>query len=412
MFDPNIQVPYSDTYTVGFQRAARRARSAIEVRYVGTRNRDQWDDLQLQREPNILENGFLDEFKLAQAEPAGEHRGGCGTTATRARSPTSDRARARSRCRSTWRSSAASPRRRRGDAAQLHVDELDELELHQPARPLHGESVHAGRHEREHRPGGRPGARRRTSLAAGLPRELLPRQPGHARRRARHRPTAASRSTTRSSCSSAAGSSNGLQFDVNYVVRQRLRATRATRSACRAARRRAAPGDVTHALKGTLGLRAAVRPRQAVRHRTSNAWVDGIVGGWVWSGTTRIQSGDLIDLGNVRVVGMTRAGSARRVPAAQGRRRTSSTRGRRTSSTNTIKAYSTSATSPTGYGASDAPTGRYFAPANGPDCIETINGNYGDCGVRTLHRDGTDPLPHGLEPAQEHQLPAQGASSR
>ena len=31
-----------------------------------------------------------------------------------------------------------------------------------------------------------------------------------------------------------------------------------------------------------------------------------------------------------------------------------------------------------------APTGRYLAPANGPDCIETINGGYGDCGLRTL----------------------------
>ena len=31
-----------------------------------------------------------------------------------------------------------------------------------------------------------------------------------------------------------------------------------------------------------------------------------------------------------------------------------------------------------------APTGRYFAPANGPDCIETISGSYGECGVRTF----------------------------
>ena len=30
-----------------------------------------------------------------------------------------------------------------------------------------------------------------------------------------------------------------------------------------------------------------------------------------------------------------------------------------------------------------APTGRYLAPANGPDCIETSPG-YGDCGVRSL----------------------------
>ena len=39
---------------------------------------------------------------------------------------------------------------------------------------------------------------------------------------------------------------------------------------------------------------------------------------------------------------------------------------------NTILAFSVSATSASGY-AGAAPTGRYFAPANGPDCIEVDN---------------------------------------
>jgi hypothetical protein len=50
---------------------------------------------------------------------------------------------------------------------------------------------------------------------------------------------------------------------------------------------------------------------------------------------------------------------------------------------NTVKAFAVSATSPTGYGALGAPTGRYLAPANGPACIETAPG-YGDCGVGSL----------------------------
>jgi hypothetical protein len=37
---------------------------------------------------------------------------------------------------------------------------------------------------------------------------------------------------------------------------------------------------------------------------------------------------------------------------------------------NTVAAFSTSATSPTGYGPLGPPSGRYFAPANGPDCVE------------------------------------------
>jgi hypothetical protein len=52
---------------------------------------------------------------------------------------------------------------------------------------------------------------------------------------------------------------------------------------------------------------------------------------------------------------------------------------------NTIKAFSVSATSADGYSTQGAPTGRYFAPANGPDCIEPDAGaDFGDCGVRSL----------------------------
>jgi hypothetical protein len=50
---------------------------------------------------------------------------------------------------------------------------------------------------------------------------------------------------------------------------------------------------------------------------------------------------------------------------------------------NTVKAFSTSATSASGYSAIGAPTGRYLAPANGPDCIEVTPG-FGSCGTRSL----------------------------
>jgi len=51
---------------------------------------------------------------------------------------------------------------------------------------------------------------------------------------------------------------------------------------------------------------------------------------------------------------------------------------------NTILAFNTSATSQTGY-AGAAPTGRYFAPANGPDCIEVDSASrYGDCAGRSV----------------------------
>src|SRR5262249_10589373 len=50
---------------------------------------------------------------------------------------------------------------------------------------------------------------------------------------------------------------------------------------------------------------------------------------------------------------------------------------------NTVRAFNVSATSLTGYGSLGAPSGRYIAPANGPDCI-SITPGAGDCGVRGL----------------------------
>src|SRR5262249_4668933 len=41
---------------------------------------------------------------------------------------------------------------------------------------------------------------------------------------------------------------------------------------------------------------------------------------------------------------------------------------------NTVKAFNVSATSPTGYSNLGAPSGRYIAPANGPDCVEVAVG--------------------------------------
>ena len=113
-----------------------------------------------------------------------------------------------------------------------------------------------------------------------------------------------------------------------------------------------------------------------------------LIGEWSISLVSRVQSGRLVDLGNVRVVGMS-MGEVQDLFKLR-----FDDAGQKVWMLpqdvidNTIKAFSVSATSPSGYGAAGAPTGRYFAPANGPDCIEIDNvdndSEYGDCGVRSL----------------------------
>jgi hypothetical protein len=111
--------------------------------------------------------------------------------------------------------------------------------------------------------------------------------------------------------------------------------------------------------------------------------LDRIIGGWSFDGIARIQSGRMLDFGNVRLVGMSvddlqdmfelRFDHAGQVVYMLPQDVIDET----------VKAFSVSATSPTGYGSQGPPSGRYIAPSDGPDCIEVANG-FGDCGLRSV----------------------------
>ena len=62
-FHPDIQVASARSWTAGLQRALT-SDTAFEMRYVGTKGVNQWSTLNY-NERNIIENGFLEEFKLA-----------------------------------------------------------------------------------------------------------------------------------------------------------------------------------------------------------------------------------------------------------------------------------------------------------------------------------------------------------
>jgi hypothetical protein len=63
--DPNIQTGYVDSFSVGYQRQIGQD-TVLEVRYVGTRGHRIRRTKNL-NEINVIENGFADEFKMAQA---------------------------------------------------------------------------------------------------------------------------------------------------------------------------------------------------------------------------------------------------------------------------------------------------------------------------------------------------------
>ena len=381
-FDSNLQMPYTQSYTVGWQRKLGRD-TAFELRYVGSRHRQDWDTVNL-NEININDQRLRRRVPEGAGQPAGEHgrrprrhvrvhrRAGHVAAADLPR-----------------RSSTGRPGTQAGDAARyaganwtnatflgfLAAHEPEPVRVHvQQRRRLHdGES--GQRLPREHDvPEQRGGCR-----AAG---QLLRRQPRHARRRVpdderrRH-----ARQLGAGRVPQAAVERAAVQHQLHLEQRLRAAAIR-LQQATRGDR----PGRPGRQRRSTPSRRNWIYELPFGRDRRfgSNAggFLDALIGGWSIDGVARIQTGETLDFGNVRLVGMTVDEFRNAIKLRVG------ANGQMfilpdDILENTVRAFAVSATSATGYGALGAPTGRYLAPANGPDCIETAPG-YGDCGLRSL----------------------------
>jgi hypothetical protein len=107
----------------------------------------------------------------------------------------------------------------------------------------------------------------------------------------------------------------------------------------------------------------------------SGRLLDALVGGWAIDGTGRLQSGSPVNFGNVRLVGMTRSELQDAISVRKGGSAVYYLP--QDIIDNTIRANNFDPTSATGYGAQGVPTGRYIAPANSGGCIELYAGQCG-----------------------------------
>jgi hypothetical protein len=175
----------------------------------------------------------------------------------------------------------------------------------------------------------------------------------------------------------------GLQFQANYVYGDTYLTSRySLRTPRLFTLDTGTEGTLTHAFRTNWVYELPFG--QGRRFAGSvGPWMNRLVGGWSFDGIARIQSGRSLDFGNVRLIGM----DAKELQDSFKLRFDHA--GRliymlpQDIVDNTVRAFSVSATSATGYSDQGVPTGRYMAPANGPDCIEIATG-FGDCGVRTL----------------------------
>jgi hypothetical protein len=370
-FDPNLQVPYSQTWTAGWQRKLTRD-MAIEARYVGTRSLQSWQTYGFNDEENIIENGFLDEFKLAQQNLQANIAAGRGSNFRYFGPGTGTSPLPIFVAYFSGRTDADNPGTSGayGSSNFSSSTFVNPLAMFNPAPFTAATALDSD------------AGRRANALKAGLPANFLVVNPNYLG----GADLIGNGGYTRYDSLQLElrkRLSAGLQFTANYVFGK---AYASSRYSFRRDRVKTldtgTEGGVTHAFKANWTYELPFG--QGKRFASSAGPVlDRIIGGWSFDGIARIQSGRMLDFGNVRLVGMTvdeledmfklRFDDEGKVIYMLPQDVIDET----------VKAWNVSATSATGYSSRGVPSGRYIAPANGPDCIETA-GAIGDCGLRSI----------------------------
>jgi hypothetical protein len=356
VFDPNLKTPYAQSWTFGIQREISRS-MAIEVRYVGTKSLQGWTTYNYNStESNMLENGVMDEFKLAMLNLQANVAAGKASSGFKYLGPgtgTYPLPISLAWFNGLTASDATNPAKYTGSnwTSSTNIGYLNKV-YPQPtsyASILYNDAT-----------------KRANGLKAGMPANFFIVNPNllggvnvqgnggytqydslvvELRRRM----------------------SQGLLVQANYVWAKNFGSTRYS---FRRDRINDLGSTVPHTFKLNWVLELPFGNGRRFGASTGRV-LDRIIGGWEFHGIFRVQSGDTESFSGVRLVGMTdeelqsvfklRFDDANRIiyqlpdDIIQ----------------NTILAYSFNATSPTGYSGA-APTGRYFAPARGADCISVF----------------------------------------
>jgi Carboxypeptidase regulatory-like domain/TonB dependent receptor/TonB-dependent Receptor Plug Domain len=383
-FDPNIQVPYADSWSIGVQRGVGK-NMAVEIRYVGTRGKEQWRTFSggsgneigtlNYNEFNIFENNFLNEFRQAQRNLQANIAALRGNTFAFTGAPGTAPLPTFLGFFNGQNASQASNSAVYTGGNWTNPAFLNFLAARNP-NPFGFANTNAT---------GLMGsaALRANAAAAGIPANYFIANPdliGGA---------IVSTNIGETKYDSLQLElrrryAQGVQFQTSYVFGHGFGSDWETfRRPQFFLRDAGTPGDVTHQFKMNIVYDL---PFGRGRRFGANANVvlDRIISGWQAGLNARVQSGRLVDLGNIRLSGMT-------VDDVQGMFKLRfDNDGKKVWMLpqdvidNTILAYSVSPTTASGYTGA-TPTGRYFMPANGPDCIEVDNGaEYGECASRSL----------------------------
>lgn len=363
LFDPAITTPSTQSWSVGFQRSIGR-NTAVEVRYVGNRNRNAWTT-ENWNAVNIYENGFLDEFKLAQANLAANVAAGRPASFAYMGPNTGT-----SPLPIFLAYFSGIAKDRAADASLYNSTQftnstyLDQLGFYEPGPSTTANNLWTGN----------SGVWRANAATAGFPANFFVLNPDVDQVNVT-RPSAASRYHSLQ-IEVRRRLANGLTVQGNYTYARRWGTSLQNLHVDRIFIESDA---VPHAIKANWVYEIPVgRGRRFGANL--NPWLNGVIGNWQFSGNGRLQVRDLGVTG-ARLVGM----SAGDLKKAFKIRIVKSDTGTVTVFSlpddiieNTRRAYNSDPTSPTGYPAGAEPTGRYIAPASVPGCIAIY---LKDCGT-------------------------------
>lgn len=392
-FDPNLKTGVVHSWTLGFQREIFKD-TVVEARYVGTRGRDLWRRYNL-NEVNMIENGFLNEFRLAQANLLANQNAGRGNNFRYfgAGTGTSPLPSMLGFFTGLPASAANDPASYLAPGGANFASAARVLNLNPNfAQPLAFANAIIGN----------PGLFAGNAAAAGLPANFFIVNPGKL----------GGASLTTNDVNTWYDAlqfevrrrfSGGLLLQANYTWSKSLSNFFASsqtvlsqpltqRAENEALEKYRAPQDLEHTFKVNW-IYELPFGRGRMLFRDANGLTDRLIGGWEVHGTGRVQSGRPFALGNVQLVGMTvaelqEAVDARRLP------------NRRVHwlpddiLLNTQRAFSVvtrgpataaNPNAPLGYSALGVPEGRYIAPNNSNGCLQAFSGQ---CGFANLILEG------------------------
>ncbi len=392
-FDPNIKTPKALSYSFSWQRKVSK-NTAVEARFIHTNSYDTWTaggqiPLMNYNELNIVENKFINEFRLAQANLQANISANRGASFAYV-GPGTGTVPLPIFLAYLNGSNVA------GDTAKYTGNSWRDTTLVQSMYPLNPNPFTAANNIWSN------STYRANGIAAGYPSNFWVANPNVGGAYVATNGPKTSYNGIQLSLNRRFA--RGLLYQLNYTYgkgwmnqfysfHKPYKATEMNYTNIYTNQGGSATGNVRHTFVGNWMYDLPFGRGQ--RYLTgAGGLLDRIVGRWSFQGVARLQSGRMLDFGNVRLMGMTaeelrQSFKIRKITDPANQYRTLVYILPQDMIDNTIKAYSVNST---GY-AGEAPQGRYFAPANSPSCLESAvtstnswntAGGFGECGVRSL----------------------------